>query len=757
MPRRIITSIAALACLSLAPMGAATAAEPDPAPSSATTVPGISEQVASQTEGVLHLTVADDFAGKKSSTTAVVTTAHGTISVPSSLVDSLRSGDAVTVARSAVGKVLSIEKAASEGASTDAPADAGIPSAGTHNVWYVNVSWSGAASPAVPANVQPSLTSYYSTISASSKGARVKVVSKGSLGAVSIDTPSSAGTECGAPDIYTAVAKKLGSKLPPASRFNHVVLVLPERSACWWAGLASIGPATDGRSHIWLNGAASLTPRVIDHEFGHNLGLRHSDLWQNAAGCPISSAKQALGSACYNAYGDPWDVMGGMAYSPDENTVGHMSAANLNRIGMLSSAEQYTVHATATPSIRIAPVTAGTGRRLVTIPYGRNVYTLEYRYNTPGTLDAWLSPELTGVVLRLRDESIGNDLTIAQLTNNTTFSIGGLTITATGLSATGADVKIARAADKTRPVLGQYGYWDDAYQYEHIGVVVKSTTLSTAYASAGDADSGIASVTLVVDGKARARSASTGLTRLYATHLSQGAHKWRLVVTDTFGNTLTGPYNAFRVDVGKPSITSSPRAWLAKGTVSTKSIPATVRWSAKDGCGIVWNSVAGSNGLSKTYYGKPKAISTRVKLGKNQFKVRVADCAANTKLATGPVTTASLDKQSKRKGYHGTWKATKYSKALGGTEQVTKKKKASVSHKVKARSIGWVATTGKDRGKAAVYIDGKKVAVVNLHASKTHYAQQVFTKTFSKSGTHTIKIVNLSTKKVGVDGFTRLS
>ena len=759
MPRRFITTIAAFACLSLVPIGAAAAV--DSPPPSSTVTDGLADQVASRTEGTLRLTVADDFAGK-SVTTALVQTPSGTIKVPASLVASLTSGAAVTVARDVAGKVLGVERAAVAAASTDAGLDqtAGISGTGTHNIWTVRVSWPGAAAPALPATLVPALTSYYSTISASPTGARIKVASQGALPDVAIAAPTTSTADCGAAEIYQDAAAKLGAALPAASRFNHVMLILPDlpdTEACWWYGLASIGASTDGRAHIWINGAKALTPRVLDHEFGHNLGLMHSDWRYSDDVCTQTTAKQSMPTYCYNAYADPWDVMGG---GHDENVVGFMSAPNLDRIGLLSGAEKYTLASTASPTLRIAPVSLRSGRRLVTIPYGSRTFTVEYRYGAPGTLDSWLPTGGNGAVVRLRDTSVNEDLVLTQLTTNgSAFAVSGLKIAVNNFNAQGVDVTVTRSRDTVAPAIGQYGYWNSEKQIPHVGVVLTQTTLAVGYAAVGDSDSGISSVTLDVDGKARAATTSVGLTKLAAGKLSQGTHKWRFVIKDLFGNKRATSYETIRVDTGgKPAVTRSPRASLAKGTVSTKLIPATVSWSATDGCGIVWNSVAGSNGLKKSYYGKPKAISTRLKTGSNQFAVRAADCLLHaTKVSTGPKTSASLDKQSKRKGYHGSWKASKATKALGGTEQQTTKKGAYVSYKVKARSIGWVATTGSTRGKAAVYVDGKKVAVVNLHASKTHYAQQVFTKTFSKAGTHTIKIVNLSSKKIGIDGFTRLS
>jgi len=761
VPRRLITAVAAAAALSLLPT-AAQAAVPSPGPTS--TTGSVSNQVASETSGVLHLTVADDFVDR-STTTATVQTDDGTVPVPTSLVAGLDSGQAVTVSRSASGKVVDVDAAPTEPSSTDGPSNtAGIPSTGNHNVWFVRVNWSGATAPTTSlTSLTTSLTSYYKTISNS----RITITSKGELPAVTIATPSTYASDCGATAVYNSVMTASVKAAVPASRYNHLVMVLPQlpdTSTCWWAGLASLGAGTDGRSRIWLNGADALTPRVLDHEFGHNLGLTHSDDLQSS--CSITSAKQALPSTCYDEYGDPWDVMGGGFYTPDENSVGFMSAPNLDRIGLLSSSEKYTVRTTTTGTtpLSLKPVSSGAGLRLITIPYGTRTYSVEFRYGLPGRPDSWLaSPDSyapPGVVVRLHDPGVDQDAVVTYLESSKSFELSGLKIAVGAESATGAPITVTRTADKTAPTIGTYGYWNAEKSWPRAGVVLTSSTLSVGYLSVGDADSAVASTTLYVDGKARASvGQSLSATKLAVGGLGQGAHKWHLTVRDIFGNSRSTSDAAFRVDTAKPTITSSPRASLLKGTVSTKTVPAAVLWKASDACGIYGSWVGGSNGLDKQWNGTPKTVNTRITFSRTtQFGAQVYDCRGQlSSLAKGPKTKATLDKQSKRKGYHGTWTATKAKKSLGGTEQVTKKKKAYVTYKVKARSIGWVATKGKDRGKAAVYVDGHKVAVVNLYAKKTTYAQQVFTKTWSKAGTHTIKIVNLSSKKVGVDAFTRLS
>ena len=74
--------------------------------------------------------------------------------------------------------------------------------------------------------------------------------------------------------------------------------------------------------------------------------------------------------------------------------------------------------------------------------------------------------------------------------------------------------------------------------------------------------------------------------------------------------------------------------------------------------------------------------------------------------------------------------------------------------------IAWVSRKGPNRGQARVYVDGVLAATVNLYQTTYVSKVVVFTKTWSTSGTHTIKIVALGTAghpRIDLDGFSRIT
>jgi hypothetical protein len=169
--------------------------------------------------------------------------------------------------------------------------------------------------------------------------------------------------------------------------YDHIVLAIPSITTCMMSGVA--GVAEVGFKHVWINGAFQV--RVLAHELGHNLGLKHAGgLVCTAGGSPTPISNSCNASA--NPYGDPFDAMG------RATTVRQMSMQHKLALNLLPPSAVKIVGASG--AYRIAPMETLTGTaQLLRIPKpGGGNYFVEYRYPF-GFFDGQ-APLLQGVLIR---------------------------------------------------------------------------------------------------------------------------------------------------------------------------------------------------------------------------------------------------------------------------------------------------------------------------------------------------------------------
>ena len=85
------------------------------------------------------------------------------------------------------------------------------------------------------------------------------------------------------------------------------------------------------------------------------------------------------------------------------------------------------------------------------------------------------------------------------------------------------------------------------------------------------------------------------------------------------------------------------------------------------------------------------------------------------------------------------------------------------SVRVTARGVAFVTTRGPSRGKAEIWLDGRRVVAIGLYATSARAASIVWTANWGALETHRVQIVVLGTKRaasrstrVDIDAFVVL-
>jgi trimeric autotransporter adhesin len=215
-----------------------------------------------------------------------------------------------------------------------------------------------------------------------------------------------------------------------------------------------------------------------------------------------------------------------------------------------------------------------------------------------------------------------------------------------------------------------------------------------------------------------------------------------------------------------PAITRAPDVRMAAGTtIGTTYIPVTLSWAGTDNlsgiCRYTVQEAINSGAFANAVPAFPKATSMLRSVRPNfsyHFKAAAKDCSDNASgLVSGPTDRISIFQNSSPAiGYAGRWTRARVSGSSGGSISYTTQRNASAVLHFTGRQVAWVASRSAGRGRAAVYIDGHLIKVVDLHSLRTARRQIVFVRTFASAAAHTIRIVCQGTAgrpMVDVDAF----
>ena len=202
--------------------------------------------------------------------------------------------------------------------------------------------------------------------------------------------------------------------------------------------------------------------------------------------------------------------------------------------------------------------------------------------------------------------------------------------------------------------------------------------------------------------------------------------------------------------VGTPSVTLRKGVTLASASTGSP-VPVTISWSRFDAGGapihhylVERSTDGGSTWQTVSSTGTATSLATTVPVaGTVRFRASGVDTATNVGASVaGRTLTARLVQQSSSTiTYKGTWTKVASSSLSGGTAKYAKAKGASASYAFTGRSAALVMTKGPGRGMVKVYVNGVRVATVDLLRSATQARAVVWQQTWSSSVPRTVKVV----------------
>lgn len=245
-------------------------------------------------------------------------------------------------------------------------------------------------------------------------------------------------------------------------------------------------------------------------------------------------------------------------------------------------------------------------------------------------------------------------------------------------------------------------------------------------------------------------------------NLSDGSHTFQVKAIDVADNVDPTPARrTWTIDATTPSVTPATMSFInPPSQIGTSTVPVKVLWSGKDnGSGIVRYELqqAINDGA---YYAvslpTPMASSiTRSFVADKiyRFRVRAQDKAGNW--STWMQSSFSLRDNNELIRTNVPWTqvaGTSYSSYYESNVRYHNATGSYAYLDFTGRDVAWIAHKAPNRGKAEVWIDGAKVATVDLYSSTTQLRQVVFRKYWASSGGHTIQVKLLGTKNSSSTG-----
>ena len=282
-----------------------------------------------------------------------------------------------------------------------------------------------------------------------------------------------------------------------------------------------------------------------------------------------------------------------------------------------------------------------------------------------------------------------------------------------------------------------------------------------------DLDGDVLKITAVTNGSLGTVAITGGGTGLTydPKSLASGSDTFTYTVSDGHGGSDTATVLVTITPDTAAPVLSSLKQGIAAQTLATNTANTTkvdLTWAGSDpGSGVtsylLQASVDGGPFSSISLSSPTATTSTRtLTVGRTyQFRVRATDGEGNVSgYALWPTITPGRHQEtSSLVTYTGTWTAVSNANKSGGSSRSVASTAARARFSFTGRDVGWVATRGTAGGRAAVYLDGVKVATIDLYASTAQYRIMVLRWHFSTKAAHVLELRPLGDGPIDLDAF----
>jgi hypothetical protein len=302
------------------------------------------------------------------------------------------------------------------------------------------------------------------------------------------------------------------------------------------------------------------------------------------------------------------------------------------------------------------------------------------------------------------------------------------------------------------------------------GAAYARSTGVTLNLSAADPGSGVAAMRI-----RNSNTATWSAARAYSTSAAwtlpagDGSKTVYVQYQDRAGNWSAAYGDGIYLDTSLPVAGAPVQTVVADTQLGASTVPVRVAWGGSDtGSGVAQYQVQQKRYISGAWQGwtwlssgtTASATNAQMAGGTYQLQVRAQDKAGNWGAwKPGAQFTVSPYKETStaadgRVAYSGAWTSQSLSSAYGGyTKYATAKGSYAAFSFTGGKQVAWVAPKASDRGYAEVYLDGVKVASVDLYSASEQPRKVVFARAgLNPSVAHTLKVYVPGTKRAASAG-----